>query len=67
MNNGTHLINAIESNNKKQLLKDIKEIAFANRCGSEIAHYFVADSTTDKRIYRGIINEKGKVSVIAFK
>jgi hypothetical protein len=63
-NNGTTMMHPIEGNNKKQLLKDIKDIAMGNRFAGNSARWWVEDESGNT-IYEYFCEMNGKVIKIA--
>lgn len=59
-NNGTTMMHPIEGNNKKQLLKDIREIAMGNRFAAHSASWWVEDENGNT-IYEYRCDVNGKV------
>lgn len=59
-NNGTTMMHPIEGNNKKQRLKDIKDIAMGNRFAGNSASWWVEDENGNT-IYEYRCEGNGKV------
>lgn len=62
-NNGTFLKSALKSNNKRELLKTIREIANSNRTEGNDASFWI-ENTDGTCICDGRINKKGRTCYI---
>lgn len=59
-NNGTSWINPLCSNNKKSLLKDVRETAKSERFYDNEASFYLKDEN-DRYVYDGRIDKSGRV------